>query len=395
MVAALALRMAASAVAASIALIVLAGVFNGSWNVSFSPRIGVDFGTLDFPASWFLFQLYAALLNIPVCIYWAGGPTRVSWIVQETEPLTILLICLFSLIWGLGSVGFGLACKIAGVGMGTNLTIGVVTVLGAILPLILNKVIASLSGIIVLVGLAVCCFGLFFSMRALQMRDRHERNHGVTPKEHVLQQEDMDKEGERDLEADQVRLADASGNPALEFIGQQSTMFKVAVCVGAGILATQLQFAFVFGQDMIDLAESQQGPGSTTSSGSAATIWLFAFTISAPVSLIYGLYKTTCPWYHICSAGIYRHGIIFLTATMPWVSHIHLYGISNTILPKRLAAAVSWPVLMMTTVLTGVVWSFLLGEWSQSSSNVLRQLYIGLAFICFGILILILSFIAT
>jgi hypothetical protein len=393
--------------AAGIALIVLAGGFNGSWNVSFSPKLGrasvVDETVLDFPAAWFLFQLYAALLNVPVCIYWAGGPSRVSWIVRETKSSTILLVCLFSLIWGCGSVGFGLACKIAGVGMGTNLTIGVVTVLGALLPLILNGVIETRSGIVVLAGLALCCVGLYFSMKSLQIRDRHEQgltsNSADGPKstptmeieEGTKREHEADRTGDEAIDA---KTDEARPNGEVSDT-RQSTLFKVSICVVAGVLATQLQFAFVFGQSMIDLAEADMGPSSTPPSGSAAVIWLFAFTVSAPVSLVYGLYSSSHSWRNIALCGAYRHAVIFLTATLPWVCHIHLYGVSNTILPEKLAAAVSWPVLMMSTVLTGVIWSSFLGEWKDTSSRALRQLYIGLSFIVSGIVVLILSFIAV
>jgi L-rhamnose-proton symport protein (RhaT) len=334
------------------------------------------------------------------------------------------LVCIFSLIWGCGSVGFGLACKIAGVGMGTNLTIGVVTVLGALLPLILNRVIKTTSGIIVLVGLAVCCVGLFFSMKSLQIRDRQEndapsvstdrpkddptREIEEGPKQYAefsARNESIVSATESQIEKgakadqDRVRVEAVESTPSTPPDGddcdRRSTLFKVTVCVVAGVLATQLQFAFVFGQSMIDLAESDMGPSSTPPSGSAAVIWLFAFTVSAPVSLLYGLYNTCHQWRKIVLCGAYRHGLIFLTVTLPWVSHIHLYGISNTILPEKMAAAVSWPVLMMITVLTGVIWSFLLGEWNQTSAKALQQLFIGLTFILSGIAILILSFLAN
>jgi len=121
------------AIVGGLALTVLAGCLNGSWNVPFSPTHGIvvrrstsktTTPDLTYPLAWILFQVYAMLLNIPICITWAGGLERVQYIVQEASIGDILIVCIISMLWGIGSVGFGLACQIAGVGLGTNLCMG-------------------------------------------------------------------------------------------------------------------------------------------------------------------------------------------------------------------------------------------------------------------------------
>ena len=229
-------------------------------------------------------------------------------------------------------------------------------------------------------------------MKSLQSRDQDESK---------LQTEESDSTGIsgnaiEDLEgksSDPECRSTTCENVAssLPSVKSYSTLFKVGVCVVAGILATQLQFAFVFGQDLVDLSESSEGPRSTPSSGSAAVIWLFAFTVSVPPSLLYGVCNTSFPLRNLLSCGIYRHLVIFLTATLPWVGHVHLYGIANAILPEDLAAAVSWPVLMMATVVVGMIWSTLLGEWKNASRKARIQLFIGLGIVLVGIMLLILS----
>lgn len=95
--------------------------------------------------AWVLFQFYAAIANIILCLFWAGGPQRVSYIVSEAPASSVGLVVLFSILMGVGILLFGEACRIAGVGMGTNLTIGIVMILGTLLPLALNNQIASPS----------------------------------------------------------------------------------------------------------------------------------------------------------------------------------------------------------------------------------------------------------
>ena len=145
----------AGAIVGGLVLVVFAGCLNGSWNVPFSAthgivvkRISVSDATetnkaatatttdstttakkeddcdLTYHLAWILFQVYAGLINIPICIAWAGGLERVQYIVQESSAVDVVVVCIISALWGIGSVGFGLACQVAGVGLGTNLCMG-------------------------------------------------------------------------------------------------------------------------------------------------------------------------------------------------------------------------------------------------------------------------------
>ena len=135
-----------AAIAVGLVLVVFAGFLNGSWNASFSPTHGLavkrvvvdaagsdensdetkedDDKDLTYHLSWIMFQVYSGIINVPICLWWAGGPERVQSIVQESSSVDMALICIFSILWGGGSVGFGLACQVAGVGLGTNLCMG-------------------------------------------------------------------------------------------------------------------------------------------------------------------------------------------------------------------------------------------------------------------------------
>ncbi len=90
----------------------------GSWNASFSPKLNLAVGKsesdstattgttpindLTYHHSFALFQIYAAIINIPICIFWAGGLERVGAILAHTPASSIVLVVLFSVIWGIG-----------------------------------------------------------------------------------------------------------------------------------------------------------------------------------------------------------------------------------------------------------------------------------------------------
>jgi len=133
----------AGTIAGGLLLICLAGIFNGSWNAAFSPNFNLAVGRkvqsqsdddhdddddddnknnnnnnnnssttnndptspvndLAYHHSFALFQIYAALINIPICIAWAGGAARVGAILANTPASSIALVALFSVIWGVG-----------------------------------------------------------------------------------------------------------------------------------------------------------------------------------------------------------------------------------------------------------------------------------------------------
>lgn len=295
-------------------------------------------------------------------------------------------------------------------------------VLGTFLPLCLDGAIGTSAGGVVIGGLVICCAGLGFSVQSLQIRDSEERTerqirrrtlHNTTVSLHQIKTVDnMPEQAEEVATTEESAPSpEAEESPSEETLGVDgepqaedqnetndaedgpSTLYKVAVCVIAGIFASQLQFAFVFGDSLVDLAGSDEGPGRTPPSGTSAVIWLFAISLGTPPSIIYGLYSKApdislsrlyqCPWY--------RHAWIMLTTAIPWVAHIHLYGYANTQLPEDLAASVAWPVLMMTTVLAGMLWSIALGEWSHASTPVKRKLYQGLGLVSSGVIVIMAS----
>ena len=340
---------------------------------------------------------------------------------QAASTVDVLLVVLFSALWGIGSICFGVACNVAGVGLGTNLSMGIIMVLGTFLPLCLEGTVATIAGGVVLAGLIVCCLGLALAVISLQARDADygERERDVERErererevpilssslsiirqgqhhvplsplvrdgcvgETVLLDPDVQQETPQQQQQRQRQRPDDSRK-------EYSTVYKVAMCIMTGIFGAQLQFAFVFGQDMVDYA---QRADDIPSSGRNAVIWLFALPCGAPASLLYGILgkPSHIPWSRLCTCPWYRHVGILLTAAVPWVSHIHLYGFSTTLLPDDLAASVAWPVLMMTTVISGMFWSMILGEWNDASQRSKKKFYQGLGTVSLGVVIIMAS----
>jgi hypothetical protein len=453
----------AGTIAGGLLLIVLAGVLNGSWNASFSPNANLAVGKstkpetkgddepIDEPAvaavphdlsyhhAFALFQFYAVLINIPICIFWAGGAERVGSILSETSAVSIVLVIVFSMIWGVGTLLFGLACKIAGVGLGTNLSMGIIAVIGTFLPLITEKTLLSPAGAVICVGLAICCVGLWIATKALSKRDEDESvllaitSMGGTEKKeqdsNTFLNEDLEAEGDNtkrdnpkivtiketnDEKVDDNELSlrrsrymyarrfTASFRKTPERKEQENkdhpTWMKILVCVATGVCAVQLQFAFIFGAPISDLATGSVDdddiilPGSTPEGGGAAIIWLLAISVGAPISIINGIWSSPVPISSSLRAPWWRHLRLICTTSLPWISHIHIYGVcATTLLPEKVAASIGWPLLMMTTSAQALILSMFLGEWKAASSDTIRTLMYSIGVTLFGIVVLMTS----
>jgi hypothetical protein len=295
------------------------------------------------------------------------------------------------------------------VGLGTNLAMSIVLMLGTFLPLLYDGGIKSATGAVILTGLLVVCVGLYFSAESLRIRDldlvkplqpemgksssfpvvsaanEELSNDNVLSSDEELQQAVDEWTSENDVSAPNTSHCMTDKKVVDE--PEYSTSVKITVCVLAGIFASMLQFAFVYGRDIIQTAENL---GSTPEGGSAAIIWLFAISIGSVPSIAYGLISSPkeiplktiwlCPWW--------RHVALIFCTSIVWLAHIHTYGLSaNVLLPKKFAASIAWPTVMTTSVATGMTWSICLGEWKGASRLALIKLWIGLGFSTIGVIL--------
>lgn len=401
-------------IAGGLILIFIAGICNGSWNASFSPVVNLAVGNpqaqqkdLHYHHAFALFQIYATIINIPICIYWAGGVERVTAILAEISPLSIILVVLFSIVWGVGTLLFGLACKIAGVGLGTNLSMGIIAVIGTLLPLIVDGTLITIAGAVICVGLVICCGGLWLSTKALALRDEDEStavatttNTTTTTVAVAVAVEGITDSGD----GDEMGGGVVEGKNVDTTTTQYPTWKKVGICIATGICAVQLQFAFIFGKEITDLTlgngedinegRGQGGviPGSTHETGGAAIIWLLAISLGAPVAIFNGLYSSPFPLSWAWKAPISRHVKVILTTSIPWLAHIHMYGVcTTTLLPEKVAASIGWPMLMMITTGQALILSIYLGEWKVASARTLRMVQYSLITTAIGIAVLMSS----
>ena len=108
---------------------------------------------------------HALWVNLAICLS-IIPPSSVVSIVQKSEATDLAALGVFSILWGLGTYGFGYAVQIAGMGLATTLIMGVIVVVGTFLPLLLDPhgSLFTPSGGVVVFGIIICCGSFYLAM---------------------------------------------------------------------------------------------------------------------------------------------------------------------------------------------------------------------------------------
>ena len=158
-----------------------------------NPFLGVVFHWLGGLAAGSFYVPYRAVKKWAWEVYWLIGGIF-SWIVApwilasintndllavlREAPLDSLLWAYFwGAMWGLGGLTFGLSMRYLGLSLGMGVTLGYCAVFGTLMPPIFHgefagKVLGTVSGQVILTGVAVCVLGIFFAGLAGRAKEK-------------------------------------------------------------------------------------------------------------------------------------------------------------------------------------------------------------------------------
>lgn len=135
--------------------------------------------------AWETYWLVGGVFSwIIVPWFLAGLMTRDLMAVLHEAPMSSLVwVYTFGVLWGLGGLTFGLTMRYLGMSLGMAVALGYTAVFGTLMPPIfrgvfVSEVLGTRSGIIILIGVAVCVAGIIFAGAA-----------GIS-KEHELSEEE-------------------------------------------------------------------------------------------------------------------------------------------------------------------------------------------------------------
>ena len=104
--------------------------------------------------------------------------TRDLFAVLRESPLTSLFWAYaFGLLWGLGGLTFGLTMRYLGMSLGMAVALGYTAAFGTLMPPIFrgqfrSEVLGTHSGMIILIGVAICLLGIVFAGTAGMSKEK-------------------------------------------------------------------------------------------------------------------------------------------------------------------------------------------------------------------------------
>ena len=295
---------------------------------------------------WLVYSVFA-LLVFPPLLALATVPSLAG--VYLSTPISVtLLVAVFGLGWGTGSVLFGQAISRVGMGLGFAVILGITSTLGSLLPLVVQdpRALWTAKGATLLAGLAIAVCGIVICSAAGSQRDKESRRAAVP----------------------------ATGG---KFIT------GLLISVASGLLSPMLNFGFVFGAPLQDAARAAGASASLASNA----IWAPALAAGFLVNGGYAIYllNRNKSW-GAFSGGKVADWLGGCVMGLLWYGGMSIYGMGAADM-GRMGAVIGWPVFMSTVIVTANVLGFLTGEWRYAGPRARAMEWIGIVFLIGAIVV--------
>lgn len=303
---------------------------------------------------WFVFTVTCCLI-FPIILAFGTTPNLMD-IYSNTESITLWLVFLSGIAWGIGVVLFGLGADFLGMALGIAIITGLNAAFGTLFPLLFLPSGSLSSGALILlgVGLLVLIFGVTQVSVAGKIRENDQQ----------------------------------SG-------GQGSTRkvpFRVGllVCIVASIFCPATNFAVFFGQP---ISESVNALGTVAPYNVGYAQLLPYFIGGFIVNTIYCFYlfRKNKSFKNYYNTGASKNVLLGVSMSVLFIVGMVLYTIALTTYIKDIGAVVGWPLFMAATIIASSVLGLMSGEWKGVRDRAFKRLYAGLGLLIISIILVSLS----
>lgn len=271
-------------------------------------------------------------------------------IITALSPGVLLPMAVASVLWGIGVMLWGKAINYIGLSLGFSLFIGTVILVGSLLPFVVDGLPPQSAFLTILAGIVVVLIGVIANGRAGIARQRDEQ------------------EG---LATTQETSAMGAG---------------IAIAVGGGLLATGFSYANAVGRPT--LHELSQAAGNPE--------WVTAVVVMFIIYVAGGLFVAPYFLYQLSKKGYwdkFRTPALGRNLVLTTVMAILNFAASVTFAYAafQLGAAgntVGYAIFNTVCVAVAIVMGLLTGEWARASGRARSFLYLGLAAMIAGVVII-------
>lgn len=257
-----------------------------------------------------------------------------------------------SFLWGIGVMMWGKAINHIGLSLGFSLFIGTVILIGSILPFLVDGVPESKAFMTIMAGIVVVLLGVIANGKAGLIR-----------------------------EADEMAAKDSK----IENNKQGSMLTGIMIAVVGGLLATGFSYANAVGRP--PLHEAAQAAGNAD--------WVTAVAVMFPIFISGGVVMAVYFGWQLSQKKAWgsfktphftkNFGLILIMALFHYAaSAVFAYAAFKL---GNVGNTVGYAIFNTASVATAILSGIVTGEWIQASSRAKNYLYLGLACMVVGIII--------
>ena len=329
------------------ALTILAGVMQGAFPLPMKYA-----SKWRWENTWCAFALWGFVI-LPWLLAFVTIPDLVG-VYAAASWKTLAAVTLFGAGWGIGTICFGIGVSMVGLALGLAVVNGMTGALGTLIPMLLlhPEALRTPAGQTILGGVALMLVGVCLCALAGKQKER-----ALSPPGH-----------------------DGAGNRRVG-----SFCKGLIVCGISGAASPMLNFAFVFGEEIVANAKAAGASPAHASN----PVWCWAMSSAFVTTAAYGLYlmgKDRGWGRYVRKETASYWGLTFAMGAL-WSGGIALYGMGLSNLGP-LAASIGWPILMIATIVTGNLCGLATGEWKGAGRKPLLTMAAGLAvlFVAIGLI---------
>ena len=262
----------------------------------------------------------------------------------------IMKMALASVLWGIGVMMWGKAINHIGLSLGFSLFIGTVILVGSVLPFLVEGLPEQRVFLTVLAGIFVVLIGVLFNGRAGILREQDELKAG-------------DKKAE------------------------QGGMVKgITIAVVGGLLATGFSYANAVGRPFIHKASQAAGNPE----------WVTAVGVMFPIFISGGIVMATYfawqlstkkAWADFKTPNFGKNFVLILIMAVFHYAASALFAFAAFKLGE-IGNTVGYAIFNTSCVATAIVSGIVTNEWANASSKAKTFLYVSLASMIVGIIII-------
>jgi L-rhamnose-H+ transport protein len=283
---------------------------------------------------WAVFSVAALIISPLLCAVFLVPDFTAILVSSPSEALLISLFC--GLLWGVGSVLFGLSVIKIGLALTYSLIIGLTAAIGSLLPLLLTSLSTQQIILPFAIGLSLVFIGLTISAYSGMKKETLQKGTGF-------------KTG-------------------------------LVLAVISGITSSMLNIGFVYGNPILETAQSF----GTSAELSTIPIWIVVLFGGFIVNFGYATYLLIkAQTYKLYAQNSKLPLILSAISGIFFFSGLGLYGIASAQL-DTFGTSIGWALLMSLMILISNLSSILIGEWKDSKKALQYQL-LSILVLIFGI----------